>query len=112
MAAAEAMTLNAQNAQRAESTFIADRRCHPQTLEVLATRAEPLGIDLIIGNVEDMVDEETYGVLVQYPTTEGDIPTGMALQIESTNTTVCFVLPDPLSLTLLHHQVNGERILL
>ena len=102
-AAAEAMTLAHRMHKGQESTFIADRRCHPQTLEVLATRAEPLGIDLIIGNVEDMVDEETYfGVLVQYPTTEGDIPDwhGLADRVHEHNGLLC-VAADPLSLTLL-----------
>ena len=74
-AAAEAMTLAHRMHKGQESSFIADRKCHPQTLEVLATRAEPLGIDLIIGDVAVMAHEKKYfGVLVQYPDTEGDIP--------------------------------------
>ena len=102
-AAAEAMTLAHRMHKGQESTFIADRRCHPQTLEVLATRAEPLGIDLIIGDVADMVDEETYfGALVQYPTTEGDIPDwhGLADRVHAHKALLC-VAADPLSLTLL-----------
>ena len=102
-AAAEAMTLAHRMHKGQESTFIADRRCHPQTLEVLATRAEPLGIDLIIGDVADMVDEEQYfGVLVQYPTTEGDIPDwhGLADRVHDHKALLC-VAADPLSLTLL-----------
>ena len=102
-AAAEAMTLAHRMHKGQESTFIADRRCHPQTLEVLATRAEPLGIDLIIGDITDMVDEEQYfGVLVQYPTTEGDIPDwhGFADRVHDHKALLC-VAADPLSLTLL-----------
>ena len=102
-AAAEAMTLAHRMHKGQESTFIADRRCHPQTLEVLATRAEPLGIDLIIGDVADMVDEETYfGALVQYPTTEGDIPDwrDLADRVHEHKALLC-VAADPLSLTLL-----------
>ena len=97
-AAAEAMTLAHRMQKGQESTFIADRRCHPQTLEVLATRAEPLGIDLIIGDVADMVDEETYfGALVQYPTTEGDIPDwhGLADRVHEHKALLC-VAADPL----------------
>src|SRR6056300_321011 len=74
-AAAEAMTLAHRMHKGNETVFLADHRCHPQTLEVLATRAEPLGIDLIIGDVADMLDEGTcFGVLVQYPTTDGSLP--------------------------------------
>jgi glycine dehydrogenase len=43
-AAAEAMTLALRCHGGSSKTFLADRRCHPQSLEVLATRAKPLGI--------------------------------------------------------------------
>ena len=102
-AAAEAMTLAHRMHKGQESSFIADRKCHPQTLEVLATRAEPLGIDLIIGDVAEMADKQKYfGVLVQYPNTEGDVPDwhGLAERVHENNALLC-VAADPLSLTLL-----------
>ncbi|NBP82163.1 glycine dehydrogenase (aminomethyl-transferring), partial [bacterium] len=74
-ATAEAMTLAFRLHKGKATAFLADHRCHPQTLEVLATRAEPLGIDLVIGDVSDTLDEgDCFGVLVQYPTTDGDLP--------------------------------------
>ena len=102
-AAAEAMTLAYRMHKGQESSFLADRKCHPQTLEVLATRAEPLGIDLIIGDVTEIADEQKYfGVLVQYPDTEGDVPDwhGLAERVHENKALLC-VAADPLSLTLL-----------
>ena len=102
-AAAEAMTLAHRMHKGQESSFIADRKCHPQTLEVLATRAEPLGIHLIIGDVAEIADEQKYfGVLVQYPDTEGDVSdfNGLAERVHENKALLC-VAADPLSLTLL-----------
>jgi glycine dehydrogenase len=77
IAAAEAMTL-ARRAARRGSIFLADADCLPQVLAVLATRAEPLGIELVTGNVTpDLVtaqpDGELFGVLMPYPGASGAI---------------------------------------
>src|SRR5690348_2831329 len=76
-AAAEAMTL-ARRAARTGSVFLADSRCLPQTLAVLATRAKPLGIDLVVAEVTEQVvaDQpagELFGVLLPYPDATGEI---------------------------------------
>lgn len=102
-AAAEAMTLANRMHRGSETVFLADHRCHPQTLEVLATRAEPLGIDLLIGDVADMLDEgNCFGVLVQYPTTDGNVPDWRTLadRVHQKKALLC-VAADPLALTLL-----------
>jgi len=102
-AAAEAMTLAHRMHKGKATVFLADHRCHPQTLEVLATRAEPLGIDLIIGDVADTLDEgDCFGVLVQYPTTDGDLPDWQALaaRVHDKQALLC-VAADPLALTVL-----------
>ena len=73
-AAAEAMTMARRLKGRRTTAhrFLVSDRCHPQTLAVLATRAEPLGISLEIGDVEEMaLDDDVFGVLVQYPDTNG-----------------------------------------
>jgi glycine dehydrogenase len=75
-AAAEAMTMSRRLKGRKSTanTFIASDKCHPQTLAVLMTRAEPLGIDLVIGDVDSTsIDDQVFGVLVQYPDTTGAI---------------------------------------
>jgi glycine dehydrogenase len=76
-AAAEAMTL-ARRASGRGRVFLADSGCLPQTLAVLATRAEPLGIELVVAPVAAELigaqpDGELFGVLLQYPAASGAI---------------------------------------
>ena len=76
-ATAEAMTL-ARRAVGRGSIFLADADCLPQTLAVLATRAEPLGIRLVVADVTPQViaaqpDGELFGVLLQYPGASGAV---------------------------------------
>lgn len=48
--------------------------CHPQTIAVIQTRAEPLDIDVVVGDHETYdFSQPTFGVLVQYPATNGDV---------------------------------------
>ncbi len=73
-AAAEAMTLLRRVNPKAGDAFFVDAECHPQTIEVVRTRAEPLGIDVVVGEPEpDMGTEGVFGVLLQYPGTTGCI---------------------------------------
>jgi glycine dehydrogenase len=73
-AAAEAMTLARRSSPSQSQSFLVDRRCHPQTIEVLQTRAEPLGIEVVVGDVTDLVaTRDHFGALVQYPATDGDV---------------------------------------
>ncbi len=104
-AAAEAMTLcrRAQDRKSTANVFFVSERCHPQTIEVIQTRAEPLGFKVVVGD-HDQYDftEPTFGVLVQYPTTDGAV-----LDYESfcqkTHATgaLVVVVSDLLALTLL-----------
>ncbi len=73
-AAAEAMTLcrRAVGGGRG-GRFLVDRRCHPQTIEVVRTRAEPLGIEVVVGDPPGVADDDAFAVLVQYPGTDGEI---------------------------------------
>lgn len=75
-AAAEAMTLcrRAQDRKSTANVFFVSERCHPQTIEVVQTRAEPLGFKVIVGDHEQYdFAEPTFGVLVQYPATDGAV---------------------------------------
>jgi len=75
-AAAEAMTMarRMKGRRSTASRFVVSDACHPQTLAVLATRAQPLGITLDITDVASAeFDEDTFGVLVQYPDTAGAV---------------------------------------
>jgi glycine dehydrogenase len=77
-AAAEAMRLleatKAKSKKKAMKFFVSDK-CHPQTISLLVGRAEPLGIELEIGDITkiDITDENLFGLLLQYPNTEGHI---------------------------------------
>lgn len=70
-AAAEAMSLLAR--QGKGNVFFVDESCHPQTIEVVRTRAEPLGIEVRVGDITGDAPDDTFGVLVQYPGTDGEI---------------------------------------
>ncbi|HVS01974.1 MAG TPA: aminomethyl-transferring glycine dehydrogenase [Thermoanaerobaculia bacterium] len=72
-AAAEAMAMALAIAKGRRQAFFAADDCHPQTLAVLATRAEPLGIELRVGDPEtaELAAADLCGVLLQYPATDG-----------------------------------------
>ncbi|MXY27314.1 aminomethyl-transferring glycine dehydrogenase [Candidatus Poribacteria bacterium] len=74
-AAAEAMGMCVANVpQQISRTFFVSETCHPQTIAVLQTRAEPLGIELQIGDHRDVnFDTPILGAIVQYPATDGAI---------------------------------------
>ncbi len=71
-AAAEAMTMLRRVGKRPGEAFFVDSECHPQTINVVRTRAEPLGIKVVVGDPErDLLAADPYGVLLQYPGTSG-----------------------------------------
>jgi glycine dehydrogenase len=71
-AAAEAMTLAKRSVKSASNTFIVAGDCHPQTIEVIRTRAAPLGIEVKVGFAPKLMDEGDYfAVIAQYPSTSG-----------------------------------------
>ncbi len=74
-AAAEAMTMcHRLKAAGQRNRFLVATDCHPQTIEVVRTRAQALGIEVRIGPVEtSQFDATTLGVLVQYPSTDGAV---------------------------------------
>lgn len=73
-AAAEAMTFCKRLAKNKANAFFASVHCHPQTLDVLRTRAEPLGIEVVVGVETEIEDHgRFFGALFQYPMTTGEI---------------------------------------
>ncbi len=102
-AAAEAMTLARRAARGAGNVFLADADCLPQTLAVLRTRAEPLGIDLRVTSFTAQTSYEgVFGVLLQYPGASGEVRdlTPVAEAARAAKATVA-VAADILALTLL-----------
>ncbi len=73
-AAAEAMTMAKRAAKSKSNVFFVDENCHPQTIAVIRTRAEPLGIEVIVANPEmDMDPSAVFGAIFQYPGTYGRV---------------------------------------
>ncbi|MDX6287282.1 MAG: glycine dehydrogenase [Frankiales bacterium] len=79
-AAAEAMTLCRRVSKSTSDRFLVDADCHPQTLAVIATRAEPLGLAVVVTDLAGgLPDGEFFGVLVQDPSSSGTVRDRTAL---------------------------------
>jgi len=104
-AAAEAMTLCRRvlgpKAKDRDAFFVAEN-CHPQTIEVVRTRAEPLGIRVVVGDHRAFRGEGAFGALVQYPGTDGAVEdlSGFAERVHAAGAQLV-VATDLLALTLL-----------
>ncbi|MBX3657812.1 MAG: aminomethyl-transferring glycine dehydrogenase [Ramlibacter sp.] len=76
-AAAEAMTLARRSVKSRSNRFVVAGDCHPQVIEVIQTRARPLGIEVLLANSgpewHDLLDGDFFAVLAAYPTTSGRI---------------------------------------
>ncbi|MEJ8560127.1 aminomethyl-transferring glycine dehydrogenase [Yoonia sp. GPGPB17] len=101
-ACAEAMTM-AQRVSKSKATgFFVDENCHPQNIAVMKTRAAPLGIEITVGNPDDLDAEAVFGAIFQYPGTYGhlrDFTDHISKLHESK--AIGIISADPLSLTLL-----------
>src|SRR3954470_8951827 len=72
-AAAEAMTL-CQGLRDGRTVFFVSDACHPQTIDVVKTRAAALGLEVVVGNHDAFeFSDKVFGALVQYPDTYGEI---------------------------------------
>ncbi|WP_062763450.1 aminomethyl-transferring glycine dehydrogenase [Falsirhodobacter sp. alg1] len=72
-AAAEAMAMAERAAKSKARGFFIDENCHPQTIEVIRTRALPLGIEVIVGAADDLDPASVFGAIFQYPGTLGEV---------------------------------------
>ena len=103
-AAAEAMTFCKRlSKNKVSHAFFASIHCHPQTLDVLRTRAEPLGIEVVVGDEHTLADTSAFfGALLQYPASGGEVFDYRALveRFHAGNALVA-VAADLLALTLL-----------
>ncbi len=102
-AAAEAMSMSYGVCKKTADTFFVSQECHPQTIAVLQTRAEPLGINIVVGNHETFdFSQPIFGAILQYPATNGAIYDygDFIAKVHEAGALVT-VAADPLSLTLL-----------
>ncbi|MEH6650120.1 MAG: aminomethyl-transferring glycine dehydrogenase [Motiliproteus sp.] len=73
-AAAEAMALCKRANRKKSNLFLVDEQVHPQTIDVVKTRAEYFGFDVIVGELSVLLDQhDAFGVMMQYPNTSGAI---------------------------------------
>ena len=106
-AAAEAMTLCLRSVKRDVHRFLVDADTHPQTLAVLATRAEPIGIELVIVDLDSVAesglpDGDFAGVLISYPGTSGRVRDPRpVIEAAHDRGSLAVVATDLLALTLL-----------
>ena len=100
-AAAEAMAMARRVGKAGSNRFLVDADCHPQTIDVVRTRAAPLGIDVEVRAVDDLGDP-CFGMLVQYPGSSGGIP-DLAGVVERARVegALVAVAADPLALVML-----------
>jgi len=102
-AAAEAMAVAQRTAKSKALKFFVDADCHPQSIALLKTRAEPLGWALIIGNPDTDLDaSQVFGALFQYPGTYGEVRDFRAAiaRVKAAGG-IAVMAADPLALTIL-----------
>ncbi|MGN6161094.1 MAG: aminomethyl-transferring glycine dehydrogenase [Marmoricola sp.] len=102
-AAAEAMTLVRRANPKAAGPFVVDADALPQTIEVVRTRAEAMGIEVVVADLVDgLPDGDLCGVLIQYPGASGRLWNPQAVIEEAHRRNALAVLAaDPLALTLI-----------
>ena len=102
-AAAEAMSMSYGVCKNKANTYFVSQDCHPQTIDVLQTRAKPLGINIVVSDHQTFdFAEPIFGAILQYPASDGTIYDYRAF-VEKAHAegALVTVAADPLSLTLL-----------
>jgi glycine dehydrogenase len=102
-AAAEAMTFCQRVTRNKSKVFFVSQECLPQTIDVVRTRAEPIGVEVVVGDHrKDLDNLDCFGVLLQYPTLDGEIHDykDLAAKVHAKDALVV-VAADLLALTLL-----------
>ena len=101
-AAAEAMTLSRRSSKAKSNIFFVDENCFVNTINVLKTRAFPLGIEIKIGSIEEANSCDYFGMLLQYPGADGRITNFEKIVAESQKKDALITFAsDLLALTLL-----------
>lgn len=101
-AAAEAMTLCKRAGKSKSNVFFVADDVHPQTVEVVKTRAKFIGFEVLVGSLESLPEQDVFGALVQYPSTTGEVRdlTDIIAKAQA-NKTLVTVATDLLASTLL-----------
>ena len=110
-AAAEAMTLVRRGNRKAQGPFVVDADALPQTIDVVRTRAEAMGIEVLVADLtQGLPDGELSGVLVQYPGASGRVVDPRAvIEAAHERNALAVVAADLLALTLLEARCPRRR---
>src|SRR6266566_3011086 len=111
-AAAEAMAMARRVVKSHANAFFVDAECHPQTIAVVRTRAEPLGWAVKVGDpMQDLEPAAVFGALLQYPGTSGEVRDFRAV-ISALHAAgaLAVMATDPLALILLALQTREQHI--
>lgn len=102
-AAAEAMTFCQRLSKSKSNVFFVSQDCYPQTIDVLRTRAAPIGVEVVVGDhLKDLERLDCFGVLLQYPTLNGEIHDyAETVRVAHGKQALVVVAADLLALTLL-----------
>ena len=101
-ACAEAMTMAQRVGKSKAKGFFVDENCHPQCISVMKTRAQPLGIEITVGNPDDLDATAVFGAVFQYPGTHGHLRDFTAeITALHEHKAIGVISADPLALTLL-----------
>ena len=102
-AAAEAVTLARRSVKSRSDTLLVASDCHPQTIEVIRTRCEPLGLDVVVGAIPELLAQhDCFAVVAQYPSTTGLVHDLAPLAAQAHAKQAAFIVAaDLLALTLL-----------
>ncbi len=72
-AAAEAMTMARRMSKSKSNKFFVDAACFPQTIDVVKTRAEYFGYEVVVAEAAELANQDVFGVLLQYPNVRGEV---------------------------------------
>ena len=101
-AAGEALTLCKRAGKSKSNVFFVADNVHPQTIEVVKTRAEFIGFEVMIGNIDSLPQQDVFGALLQYPSTTGEVrDLTDVIAAAQANKTLVTVATDLLASTLL-----------
>jgi glycine dehydrogenase len=102
-AAAEAMQMASRVTRNKSNRIFVDQDCYPQTIAVVQTRAEPIGIEVVVGDYKtDLNDGEFFAGLIQYPSCSGEIRDySNAIATLKKKDGLVIMAADPLALTVL-----------
>ena len=97
-AAAEAMTMARRASKASVDVVFVDADCHPQTIDVVATRAEPIGVEVVVGDPESDLPDTLFGAVLAFPGSSGELR-DLAPVIERVHAAegLAIVVADPLA---------------